>query len=119
MLVYAIVQSSLLVDNQRTYMLLYPLEGRQGNCLNPTQNLSDSLSEFWHFVWQNQKKKSWNQKFDFEERGYFGPQKIRIKKKSPEICLNHFFWILTLCLNCKKRKPETKSYNLTKAVILG
>ena len=22
------------------------LEGRQGNCLNPTQNLSDSLSEF-------------------------------------------------------------------------
>ena len=27
------------------------VEGRQSNCLNPTHNLSDTLSEFWHFVW--------------------------------------------------------------------
>jgi hypothetical protein len=48
------------------------MEGRQGNCLNPTQNLSDSLYEFWHFVWQNQKKEIGNQKFDNdEERDYF------------------------------------------------
>ena len=36
------------------------LEGRQGNCLNSTQNLSDSLSEFWHFVWPNKNKIKWN-----------------------------------------------------------
>ena len=31
-----------------------------------------------------------NQKFDFEERGHFGPTK-KEKRESPEICLNHLF----------------------------
>ena len=72
--------------------------------------MSDSLSEFWHFVWQKY----------FETKGSILRNVVVLgQSKNLWDSSESLFWILTFCLNPEEdKKFMTKSNNLTKAVIL-